>query len=82
MSQTYIIKKQQTKKHKNTKSELSYHRASELLRQFPVVGFRESWGDQLCMSEDLRVLEAHSSPRLRSVGFIHQGEHRLLRLQR
>lgn len=57
---------------------VSHHRASELLRQFPVVGFRESWGDQVCVCQDLRVLETHASPRLHTVGFVHQGERRLL----
>lgn len=59
-----------------------YHGTSKLLRQFPVVRFRESRVDQLCMSENFGVLKAHSTSRLHSVGLVHQGENRLLGLQR
>lgn len=34
------------------------------------------------MGQNLRMLETHSSPVLHSVGFVHQGEHRLLWLER
>lgn len=60
----------------------SYHGASELLGQFPVVRFRENRGDVVCVGQNLRVLESHSSPGLHSVGFVHQGEHCLLWLER
>lgn len=75
-----MVKEKNKKSKKKRRS--SHHRASELLGQFPVVGFGQSRADQLCMSEDLRVLEAHTSPALHRIGFIHQGEHRLLRLKR
>lgn len=66
----------------NSQDRFSYHGASELLRQFPVVRFRENRGDDVCVGQNLRMLETHSSPGLRSDGFVHQGEHCLLWLER